>query len=243
MDKEDKEDIEIEDSETESETNDSETESESDYEPEKKTNPIDDIKNINVIFNEDDDDYIERESDNDEDDEDDEEGDLGISKNKDDIVDTILNSQNKNLINRDDFSEEDDEDDDEDIDENYLQKLDKGIKNNIISEYHPELMVHNMDEVEAACVIVRDSNGVIVDRMHKTLPFVTRYEKARVLGERAKQINAGAKPFIEISDSLIDGYLIALKEFEQKKIPFIVRRPLPNGGSEYWKLRDLEILE
>jgi DNA-directed RNA polymerase I, II, and III subunit RPABC2 len=143
----------------------------------------------------------------------------------------------------DDFSEEDDEDDDEDIDENYLQKLDKGIKNNIISEYHPELMVHNMDEVEAACVIVRDSNGVIVDRMHKTLPFVTRYEKARVLGERAKQINAGAKPFIEISDSLIDGYLIALKEFEQKKIPFIVRRPLPNGGSEYWKLRDLEILE
>jgi DNA-directed RNA polymerase I, II, and III subunit RPABC2 len=241
MDKEDKEDIEIEDSETESETNDSETESESDYEPGKKTNPIDDIKNINVIFNEDDDDYIE--SDNDEDDEDDEEGDLGISKNKDDIVDTILSTQNKNLINRDDFSEEDDEDDDEDIDENYLQKLDNGVKNNIISEYHPELMVHNMDDVEAACVIVRDSNGVIVDRMHKTLPFVTRYEKARVLGERAKQINAGAKPFIEISDSLIDGYLIALKEFEQKKIPFIVRRPLPNGGSEYWKLRDLEILE
>jgi DNA-directed RNA polymerase I, II, and III subunit RPABC2 len=242
MDKEDIE-IEIEDSETESETNDSETESESDYEPEKKTNPIDDIKNRNVIFNEDDDDYIE--SDNDENDEVDEIEDLGIFKNKDDVVDTILKStQNKNLINRDDFSEDDDEDDDdEDIDENYLQKLDNGVKNNIISEYHPELMVHNMDEVEAACVIVRDSNGVIVDRMHKTLPFVTRYEKARVLGERAKQINAGAKPFIEISDSLIDGYLIALKEFEQKKIPFIVRRPLPNGGSEYWRLRDLEILE
>ena len=236
MDKEDKEDIEIEDSETESETNDSETESESDYEPEKKTNPIDDIKNINVIFNEDDDDYIERESDNDEDDEDDEEGDLGISKNKDDIVDTILNSQNKNLINRDDFSEEDDEDDDEDIDENYLQKLDKGIKNNIISEYHPELMVHNMDEVEAACVIVRDSNGVIVDRMHKTLPFVTRYEKARVLGERAKQINAGAKPFIEISDSLIDGYLIALKEFEQKKNTIHCKT-----SSTKWRFRILEI--
>jgi DNA-directed RNA polymerase I, II, and III subunit RPABC2 len=238
MDKEDIE-IEIEDSETESETNDSETESESDYEPEKKTNPIDDIKNRNVIFNEDDDDYIE--SDNDENDEVDEIEDLGIFKNKDDVVNNMLKNT-QNIINRDDFSDDED-DDDEDIDENYLQKLDNGVKNNIISEYHPELMVHNMDEVEAACVIVRDSNGVIVDRMHKTLPFVTRYEKARVLGERAKQINAGAKPFIEISDSLIDGYLIALKEFEQKKIPFIVRRPLPNGGSEYWKLRDLEILE
>ena len=235
MDKEDIE-IEVEDSETENET-ESDSESESGSEPEKKTNPID-IKNINVIFNEDDDDYIE--SDNDEGEEDDEIEDLGIFKNKEDVNNMLKNTQN--IINRDDFSDDED-DDDEDIDENYLQKLDKGIKNNIISEYHPELMVHNMDEVEAACVIVRDSNGVIIDRMHKTLPFVTRYEKARVLGERAKQINAGAKPFIEISDSLIDGYLIALKEFEQKKIPFIVRRPLPNGGSEYWKLRDLEILE
>ena len=231
----DKEDIEIEDSETESET---ESESGSDNDSVNENKPK--LKKDVEFDSEDEEDDVEE----DEIDEDDEDRDLGISKNKDDIVNTILKStQNKNLINRDDFSEDDDEDDDEDIDENYLQKLDNGVKNNIISEYHPELMVHNMDEVEAACVIVRDSNGVIVDRMHKTLPFVTRYEKARILGERAKQINAGAKPFIEISDSLIDGYLIALKEFEQKKIPFIVRRPLPNGGSEYWKLRDLEILE
>ena len=219
MDKEDIE-IEIEDSETESET-ESESGSDNDSVNENK-------KIINKeVFGSDEEG-------------DDEEGDLGIFKNKEDVNNMLKNTQN--IINRDDFSDDED-DDDEDIDENYLQKLDKGIKNNIISEYHPELMVHNMDEVEAACVIVRDSNGVIIDRMHKTLPFVTRYEKARVLGERAKQINAGAKPFIEISDSLIDGYLIALKEFEQKKIPFIVRRPLPNGGSEYWKLRDLEILE
>jgi len=232
MDKEDIE-IEIEDSETESET-ENESGSDNDSVNENKPKLKKDVE-FDSEYEEDEEDEV---------DEEDEDGDLGISKNKDDIVNTILKSaQNKNLINRDDFSEDDDEDDDEDIDENYLQKLDNGVKNNIISEYHPELMVHNMDEVEAACVIVRDSNGIIVDRMHKTLPFVTRYEKARILGERAKQINAGAKPFIEISDSLIDGYLIALKEFEQKKIPFIVRRPLPNGGSEYWKLRDLEILE
>jgi hypothetical protein len=41
---------------------------------------------------------------------------------------------------------------------------------------------------------------------------------------------------------MIDGYLIALKEFEQKKIPFILRRPLPNGGCEYWRLSDLEMI-
>jgi DNA-directed RNA polymerase subunit K/omega len=56
------------------------------------------------------------------------------------------------------------------------------------------------------------------------------------------KINAGAEPFIEVGVTMIDGYLIALKELEQKKIPFIIQRPMPNGGSEYWRLRDLEIL-
>ena len=78
--------------------------------------------------------------------------------------------------------------------------------------------------------------------MHTTLPFITKYEKARILGERAKQINAGAKPLVKIDKDIIDGYLIALKEFEEKHIPFIIKRPLPNGGCEYWKCKDLEII-
>jgi DNA-directed RNA polymerase I, II, and III subunit RPABC2 len=57
-----------------------------------------------------------------------------------------------------------------------------------------------------------------------------------------KQINSGSLPFIDIKDQIIDGYLIAEMELNEKKIPFIVRRPLPNGASEYWKLQELEIL-
>jgi len=141
-----------------------------------------------------------------------------------------------------DEGEEPDDDDEDELNENYLQKLDNDVKQNIISDFHPELNTHSMEEVEASCTIIRDDKGVIVDPLHRTLPFVTRYEKARAIGERAKQINSGAKPFIEIDQSMIDGYLIALKEFEAKKIPFIIRRPLPNGTSEYWRLSDLEII-
>ena len=83
---------------------------------------------------------------------------------------------------------------------------------------------------------------MIVDPLHKTMPFITKYEKARVLGERAKQLNMGAKPLVEIGPEVIDGYLIALKEMEEKKIPFIIKRPLPSGGCEYWKCKDLEVL-
>ena len=142
-----------------------------------------------------------------------------------------------------DLDDDDDDEDDEDDDENYLQKFDKNIRQDIISQYHPELLHHNDEEVETLCKIVRDSDGNIIDPLHKTVPFITKYEKARILGERAKQINAGAKIFIKIEKTLIDGYLIALREYEEKMIPFIVRRPLPNGGSEYWKLQDLEMID
>jgi len=141
------------------------------------------------------------------------------------------------------FSELHDEDDDEeDDDEFYLQKFDETTQKKIISDFHPELQSHNYDEIDIMSRVVRDENGNIIDPLHKTLPFITRYEKARILGERAKQINSGAKPFVELEPNVIDGYVIALKEFDAKKIPFIVKRPLPNGGVEYWKFEDLEVL-
>jgi len=143
-------------------------------------------------------------------------------------------------VNINDDNDGDDDDDEED--ENYLQKFDEESKRKIIEKFHPELNIHNYDEVDALSRIVRNDLGAIIDPLHKTLPFLTKYEKARILGERAKQLNAGAVPFIKVDPTVIDGYLIALAELEQKKIPFIVKRPMPNGGCEYWKLKDLEFL-
>jgi DNA-directed RNA polymerase I, II, and III subunit RPABC2 len=137
---------------------------------------------------------------------------------------------------------ESDDDDDEEDDENYLKKFDEDLQKNIIENFHPELKAHNYEEIDALATIVKDSEGNIIDPFHKTTPILSRYERARILGERAKQINEGAQPFIEVESHIIDGYLIAEKELEQKKIPFIIQRPLPSGGSEYWRIRDLEIL-
>ena len=145
-------------------------------------------------------------------------------------------------LDEDDDDDDNDYDDDDDDDENYLQKFDESLKNNVLEKHHPELMVHNHQEVEAMCRIVRDANGNIIDPLHRTMPFITKFEKARLLGERAKQINAGAQPTVKVDDEIIDGYLIALMEYEEKKIPMILRRPLPNGGCEYWKLQDLELI-
>jgi DNA-directed RNA polymerase I, II, and III subunit RPABC2 len=59
---------------------------------------------------------------------------------------------------------------------------------------------------------------------------------------RAAQIESGAALFIQVDDSVHDPFLIAKEEIKQKKVPFILKRPLPNGNIEYWKLSDLDIL-
>jgi len=134
------------------------------------------------------------------------------------------------------------EEEEEDNDENYLQKFDQEINQNYVKNIHPESIIHNYEEVKTLSNIVRDSNNIIIDPFHKTIPFLTKYERARILGQRAKQIESGSKPFIKIPENIIDGYIIAEMELHQKKIPFILRRPLPTGGCEYWNLRDLEII-
>jgi DNA-directed RNA polymerase I, II, and III subunit RPABC2 len=133
-----------------------------------------------------------------------------------------------------------DDDDDEEEDDDYLQKMNEDVRKKVIEDFHPELKTLNYEEVDALATVIRDKQNHIIDPLHKTLPILTRYEKARVLGERARQINAGASPMIDVEPTLVDGYLIALKELEQKRIPFIIQRPLPNGTSEYWRVSDLE---
>ena len=145
----------------------------------------------------------------------------------------------------DDDDNEDDEDENEDADKDsseYFQKLKSTVRDSYVERYHPESFSHNYDEIQTLSRVVRNSAGVIVDDLHRTIPIMTKYEKTRILGQRAKQLNEGAPAFINIDSTVIDGYLIAVKELEQKKTPFIIRRPLPNGGSEYWRIQDLEIL-
>jgi DNA-directed RNA polymerase subunit K/omega len=176
------------------------------------------------------------------DDDDDDEEDEDDEKDPEEFEKAEKNDNVKpSFIDMDIFSEDNDSDEETDEDdEDYLQKFDEDTQKNIIAEYHPELHTHNNLEIENMCRVVRDENGTIIDSLHKTVPFITRYEKARVLGERAKQLNSGAKPLISVDVKLLDGYIIALKEYEVKKIPFIIKRPLPNGGCEYWKISDLE---
>ncbi len=170
------------------------------------------------------------------------------SMNNDNLLNSIFGRTHGDSDNEDDengnFADHDYEDayDEEEYGFKYLQKFDNDTRKQIIDDFHREALQHSYEEIEAMCQIIRTEDG-IVDALHRTPPFLTKYEKARILGERAKQLGAGAKPFIEVEESLIDEYTIAVLELQQGKLPFIIKRPLPNGGCEYWKLADLEILQ
>jgi DNA-directed RNA polymerase I, II, and III subunit RPABC2 len=79
----------------------------------------------------------------------------------------------------------------------------------------------------------------ISQTIKKTIPFLTKFERARIVGVRLQQLANGAKPRIDTSN-LRSIKEIVEKELLLRKIPFIIRRPLPNGKFEDWKLEEFE---
>jgi len=226
---------------------DIESSSDSDNDPYVKSTSVkktekypDDVDDIDIDIDDDDDDMY------DEDNKDDD--------NKDEEKDKILNQLANNEDGDGDDVDRDDEamsglkedaeyndDDEEDDDDDYLQKFNNNIAKNVLLDFHPECKKHNYDEISKLTQVTRDAFGIICnDPFHKTNPFLTIYEKARILGKRATQINSCSLPMVKIPETMIDSQLIAELELEQKKIPFIIKRTVPGGCVEYWKVSDLE---
>jgi DNA-directed RNA polymerase subunit K/omega len=182
----------------------------------------------------------EKEEEEEDDEKDDEEEDNEEEDNEEEDNDDQYGGDNENENeNQQNVS---DEDSDNETDDLYLQKFNADVNKNYIADFHPECLIHNYDEIVALSLVIRDNKNNIIDDLHKSIPYLTKYERARVLGQRSKQINTGAKTFVKVPENIIDGYLIAEMELNQKRIPFIIRRPIPGGGCEYWNLKDLEII-
>lgn len=75
-----------------------------------------------------------------------------------------------------------------------------------------------------------------------TTPYLTKYERARVLGTRALQIAMCAPVMVEL-EGLTDPLRIAMKELKARKIPIIIRRFLPDGSYEDWSINELIITD
>lgn len=139
-----------------------------------------------------------------------------------------------------DTESEDEDDDDEDVDN--LAKFDEETRQNHLMAHHPQAVLPSFEEVRSLSNVTRDNDGNPVDPLHRTIPILTKYERTRVIGVRASQLANGAPPYIKLTNPIINELIIAKMELDAGVLPFVIRRPLPNGGSEYWKLADLAIV-
>ena len=73
-----------------------------------------------------------------------------------------------------------------------------------------------------------------------TQKIMTKYEKVKIIGLRAEQLQRGAQPLVEFKE--FDARKIAAEELKQGKLPFMICRKMPDGKLEYIKLEDMIIL-
>lgn len=128
--------------------------------------------------------------------------------------------------------EDEEEDDEEDDDEDTDGKL-KGGEFSVIDD---------IDCTEDGKKDPRFNTSMLIEKENRlTKPFLSKYEKTRIIATRAQQIAYGAMPMIDfnINDG-IDPVFIAEEELKQRKTPFIVRRYLPSGQYEDWKMSEIE---
>ncbi|VDK64741.1 unnamed protein product [Anisakis simplex] len=96
------------------------------------------------------------------------------------------------------------------------------------------------DEAERTQLVEGTERTASTDRV--TTPFMTKYERARILGTRALQIAMGAPVMVELEGET-DPLEIARKELKDRKIPIIIRRYLPDGSFEDWGVDELNITD
>ncbi|XP_032688952.1 DNA-directed RNA polymerases I, II, and III subunit RPABC2 [Odontomachus brunneus] len=87
-----------------------------------------------------------------------------------------------------------------------------------------------------------EATGGVERSTRITTRYMTKYERARVLGTRALQIAMCAPVMVELEGET-DPLQIAMKELKQRKIPIVIRRYLPDNSYEDWGIDELIIID
>ena len=110
-----------------------------------------------------------------------------------------------------------------------------------------ELSDEDLKESGSISIIDLNSYDSINDTLNRKIPNeqrkmrkkLNKYEKARIIGARAKEINMGVPPKITVPPNVTDVQTIAEMELNTRKIPLIIRRYQNDGYYEDWALSEL----
>jgi DNA-directed RNA polymerases I, II, and III subunit RPABC2 len=111
-----------------------------------------------------------------------------------------------------------------------------------LNTHHPECRLDYIEDVLKSLPLAAYPPDSGSDKRHRSVPYLTIYEKTKILGFRANQLAQGSRPFIIVPAHVTDVLEIAGMELEQKRLPYILKRPMPDGSFEYVRLNDLLIV-
>lgn len=84
-----------------------------------------------------------------------------------------------------------------------------------------------------------------LDKEKVSKPIMTKYEFDQVISLRANQLALGSPAFVSVAGMSINSNMelrkVALKELQEGKLPYILKRPLPNNRFEYYRIGDLDM--
>lgn len=113
--------------------------------------------------------------------------------------------------------------------------------------HHPECKVYYAEVISEKLMLLAappDSpmRANAPDPNHRSQPWITQYERTKILGFRANQLAQGAIPYINPPAHIVNTIDIARIELKERRLPFIISRIMPDGTYEFWRLSDLMIL-
>jgi len=112
----------------------------------------------------------------------------------------------------------------------------------VLYKYHPETILDYAEKILPMIPLQEIPALLGQDEKHMSQPFLSVFEKTKILGFRSNQLAQGARPYVVIPEYITSTLDIARMELEQRRLPFIIKRPMPNGTFEYWRLSDLMII-
>jgi DNA-directed RNA polymerase subunit K/omega len=107
-------------------------------------------------------------------------------------------------------------------------------------KHHPECILE-YEESEQPTIPLRTtlSEG---DPVHRSMPFLSTFERTKILGMRTNQLAQGARPYVKVPEHITNVLDIAKLELNERRLPFMIKRYMPDGTYEKFRLSDLLIL-
>lgn len=149
--------------------------------------------------------------------------------------------EDDDILKNDDYGDEDQKEtevyDEEEI-------LDTTLDNTCLYKFAKKGMSDSDDDDDELVFeddsLPNDPQQIVKPEDRETKPILTKYERVRILGDRAKQLSLGAKPMLLNVDN-INPKDVARLELERKVVPFIIERDMPGGKKERWYSHELKI--